>query len=144
MTSALRHGDKAWTPARRLPGKRHYGIWDEEHRSFIHNTHPGGVQYASPERFVNGRVFIEKRAAPGFEHEVVRRARTLLGRSYDLVLFNCEHFVNYAAHGVAKSPQLQGALGMALFGWLLSTLGGPEYDPAVDRYRDGRGRFARG
>lgn len=45
--------------------------------------------------------------------EVVRRARALVGRRYELLRFNCEHFV-CEAHGVpAHSPQLAAALAAA-------------------------------
>jgi len=39
--------------------------------------------------------------------EVVRRARRAIGRTYNPLAFNCEHFIRQA-HGVrAESPQLQ-------------------------------------
>jgi hypothetical protein len=140
LNAPLQHGDKVWTPARTIPGKQHYGIWDGENRAFIHNTIPGGVQYARADQFINGHYVIEKRAAPGYEHEVVRRARAHLGSNYDLLSFNCEHFVNYVADGEKKSLQLQVLMVFAaLLGglaWLLSS--------GADRPRDSKGRFVQG
>jgi len=140
LSVPLRHGDKVWTPARRIPGKQHYGIWDEENRAFIHNSYPGGVQYATAEQFINGQYVIEKRAAPGFEHQVVLGPRAHLGSDYDLLSFNCEHFVNYVADGEKKSLQLQvlmvGGLLLGGLAWLLSS--------GDDRPRDSKGRFVRG
>ena len=142
----VQHGDKVWTPARTLPGVRHYGIWDKVNGAFIHNTLPGGVQFTEPNEFINGALYVEKRAAPGFEEYVVARARALLGRNYDLLAFNCEHLANYAAEGRTESPQLQNAvLGTTVLAglWLLFGRGSaPSYDASVDRYRDSNGRFA--
>jgi hypothetical protein len=153
----MQNGDKVWTPARRIPGKKHYGIWDSELQAFIHNTHPGGVQYATAEHFVNELCYLEKRAAPGFDQQVIAAARALLTTDYDIFAFNCEHFVNYVADGKRESPQLQSFIrGTALIGgiaWLASSLFGdganeatanrPKYDPTVARLRDSKGRFVR-
>jgi hypothetical protein len=48
---------------------------------------------------------------------VVERALELLGRPYDPLLFNCEHYVSLSMTGRAESPQLQGVfLALLLFG----------------------------
>jgi len=53
---------------------------------------------------------------------VVARARQMLGRQYDLLVFNCEHFVRLV-HGLKpKSPQLIGA-GLSLLLLILVILG---------------------
>lgn len=46
------------------------------------------------------------------EHVLVR-ARAMLGKRYDLLVSNCEHFVRYAHGLVPISPQLWKALGVA-------------------------------
>jgi hypothetical protein len=144
----LSHGDKVWTPARSIPGVKHYGIWDERSRAFIHNTTPGGVQFARPAAFINGKLFIETPAAPGSGEAVAARARALLGLDYDLFALNCEHVANIAAEGRRESQQLQTAVFAAtVLGslFLLSNSGSSKsYDASVDRYRDTRGRFASG
>jgi hypothetical protein len=46
-------------------------------------------------------------------HEVVRRARGLIGALYRLLSFNCEHLIA-AAHGLRPaSPQLAAMIGIA-------------------------------
>ena len=49
---------------------------------------------------------------------VVSRARTKIGSAYDLIGWNCEHFIRWALGMKVESPQLRGAaiLGLALFG----------------------------
>jgi hypothetical protein len=142
----VRHGDKVWTPGRTPGVERHYGIFDEELRKFLHNTHPGGVQYATPEEFINGQFWIEKSPEPGYEHMIVERARELIGTPYHLIKFNCEHYVNVVFEGKLESPQLQRAtLGAVLTGaavWLLSRVNAPVYNASSGRYHDRRsGRF---
>lgn len=113
---------------------RHHGIVADFDRRgqpvFIHNTYQRGfVDWASFEDFAAGReVRIDKRARPGTEREVVRRARNKLGTKYDLATFNCEHFANYAATGTASSEQVQvlgiGAVVIAVFGVIALFTGG--------------------
>lgn len=38
--------------------------------------------------------------------EILNRARSQLGRSYDLFSWNCEHFVSYSLGHAPRSPQL--------------------------------------
>ena len=42
--------------------------------------------------------------------QIIARAQALLGQRYDLLNFNCDHLVTYAATGVPSSPQLQGTV----------------------------------
>lgn len=141
----FKNGDVVSTPARVISSIRHVGIWDEEAGLFIHNNSPGGVQYITASDFINGSFIILKRAAPGRDGEAVRRARAMIGREYDTLTFNCEHFVNYVTEGQKTSPQLNSAVTTSLLGglavWALRALFGPQYDENVDRYRDGNGRF---
>lgn len=73
-----------------------------------------GVREESLKRFARGRpIRIHKpmSALPG--EEVAIRARRMIGRRYDALRFNCEHFVRIA-HGLKpRSPQLHGALAIA-------------------------------
>lgn len=142
----LRHGDKIWTPGRTLGVERHYGVWDAQVGLVLHNTVPGGVQYIAFDQFSNGGVWVESRASVGAEHLVVLHARSLIGKPYDLLVFNCEHYANLV-HGKKESPQVQRAVGLfALVGagvWgLIARANAPTYDAGADRYRDPRtGRF---
>jgi len=49
--------------------------------------------------------------------EILNRARSQLGRSYDFLSWNCEHFVSYALGHAPTSPQLALAT-VAVIGWL--------------------------
>ncbi len=42
--------------------------------------------------------------------DVLHRARSLIGRSYDLIRFNCEHFVVWAHGFTPRSSQVRTAL----------------------------------
>ena len=148
----VEHGDVIYTPARTTPlaqlGVRHFGIWDAVNRQVIHNALPF-VQLATWEQFANGIVHIAHRARPRYQNTVVERARALLGQKYDLLTFNCEHFVNFAAVGEKQSPQLHRAVGWGIVGavgaWALRAFANsPTYDSSADRYRGRDGRFRRG
>jgi hypothetical protein len=52
---------------------------------------------------------------------VAHKARSLIGRKFDLFGFNCEHAATLAQTGRAESPQLQ-AFGFVGFLLLLGTL----------------------
>lgn len=141
--SELRNGDKIWTRGRTVGVERHYGVWDAEHGMVLHNTLPGGVQYATFDEFSNGGVWVEGRATPGFEHLVVGNARALIGQRYELLTFNCEHYANLV-HGKKESPQVQRAVGLLAAGlglWWV-TANRPVYSAASGRYHDRKtGRF---
>ena len=146
-------GDKIW---RRGPlDVKHYGVYvgprGPRGEDVVHNEKLGGVVWTFLDDFAAGRpVYVETRAAPGDAENVVHRAVALIGRRFDLLLFNCEHAATAAQEGQPRSGQLQTA---ALFGGLLIGFGtlaaaivstpDSEYDPTVDRYRDDKGRFAR-
>lgn len=49
--------------------------------------------------------------------EVLERARSKLGHSYDMFRWNCEHFVYYSLGLEPKSPQLALAV-LAVIGWI--------------------------
>ena len=73
-----------------------------------------GVREEPLSSFAHGRSFRVHKAMsdlPG--DEVAHRARRMIGRRYDPLRFNCEHFVRIA-HGLKpKSPQLHGVLALA-------------------------------
>ena len=124
----------------------------------VHNSKAlGGVVVEPWESYCpsGARCAVVQRAVPGTEDLVVQRALALVGKTYDLLHFNCEHAASLAQTGAATSPQLRGwgagllALGAAaLFGPALASrvANGPvRYDARADRNRYMRsGRFARG
>jgi len=73
-----------------------------------------GVREEPLSSFARGRPFrIHKKMSTMAGEEVAHRARRMIGRRYDALRFNCEHFVRIA-HGLKpRSPQLHGALALA-------------------------------
>ena len=73
-----------------------------------------GVREEPLSRFARGRPFrIHKAMSDLPGDEVAHRARRMIGRRYDAIRFNCEHFVRIA-HGLKpRSPQLHGVLALA-------------------------------
>lgn len=47
---------------------------------------------------------------------VIPMVNTLLGKAYDLVLFNCEHFARWIANGKPESKQVKAASNVAIVG----------------------------
>jgi len=102
-------------------GYRHVGVYAGprfDRRDVVHNNKFGGVVLSSFAEFSGGSpVYIQQKASGDyFDREIIKqRALSLLGKKYDLLLFNCEHAATFAQSGQAKSPQLQG---FALLGLL--------------------------
>jgi len=126
----------------------------------VHNSKIDGlVVLDTVNGFAGGKkVYIAGRAAPGWEEFVAHDALSYVGRPYDLLGFNCEHFVNLVVDGKAESPQLQQALwqaaGIAAIGYVVHSINSPPprrrgrrrrnvvYDRQAARFRDRRtGKF---
>lgn len=132
----IRIGDKCSVPIFGLL-TRHYGVCvGHDARGmprFVHNTRSlGYVTEASYEQFAEDLpVRIDQHAPPGFGGVIAARARALLGRSYNLVTFNCEHTANLAVNGRPVSHQvgvawaLVGVAVAALVGLLLGRTPAP-------------------
>jgi len=78
----------------------------------IHNAKDDCVKWEDLETFAAGSmVSLVRRAANAQEgFAVVSRAASLSGTKFDLINFNCEHFVTYALAGEAVSRQLRGVV----------------------------------
>lgn len=128
--------------------KKHYGIctgFGADGRPwFVHNRPDGGVVHTPQEGFSGDAViYIEQRALAGQEAAVAQRALDLVGRSYDLLGFNCEHVANLAANGTAESKQVRNVITTAIGLAFLALVN--QNGTSVDRNgyrRDGGGRFA--
>lgn len=104
----ISQGDKCWVQV----NKKHYGVCtgfgSDGEPWFVHNTREGGVVHTTRKGFAGNRpIQVEQRAQPGQVANVVARALSLVGRTYDMLFFNCEHLANLAANGQAKSRQVQ-------------------------------------
>src|SRR5262245_34720371 len=109
----LQVGDKLGVPG--FPGTRHYGIYVGTTQGFlrgvVHNAKGLGVVLTELDAFTVGQaVAVETRVVGGWPAQrlVAERALSLVGRSYDLVNFNCEHAATWAQSGRATSPQVGG------------------------------------
>lgn len=89
-------------------GRNHLG-----QELIIENKIGKGVQIITAEEFFNDVLEIT-RIEPfiGTEYErslALKRAKSKLGRPYNLTTFNCQHFANYVQHYKAKSEQVETA-----------------------------------
>lgn len=131
---------------------KHYGIFIGGHEGLedcvIHNDKDGGVAIDTLWGFTQDRqLYLDGFAYPPEKAWfVVERALQLVGKCYDLLFFNCEHFVRVAYGEVPESKQVQGfvaILGVTFLGAALLK-NSPKYDSSIDRYRDSYGRFMTG
>jgi len=123
----LKPGDRIVTPLFQTQVSKHHIIYagrDEVGRDwFIENRVFHGVRLFGLEEFqtiAKAISRIERFPGNEFQREMaVRRAMNLIGKSYNLVSYNCEHFANEVQCGVAKSDQVATAAlclaGFALF-----------------------------
>ena len=104
---------------------KHHGIYVGKHNNIdivAENQKGYGVRYVSMEDFLNGEklVRIERNNLTEFEkRKLIERINKeiISNKNYDLVNYNCEHFVNKMLSGVAKSPQITKAIvGIGLLG----------------------------
>ncbi len=142
-----RLGDKIRTIGR--GGVPHYGIIVATSNNQIrvaHNSKAHGRVVIEPLwNFSLGQpVFREQQAPIGHEQVVVKRALEFIGKLYDFINFNCDHFATYAQTGRIESPQLQNAFWVSVaLGICIFTRSENKYDRQMGRYRDANGRFAR-
>lgn len=138
----LNAGDKISVPGR--AGTSHVGVYTGGGTA-VHNSKDHLRVVEEPiSAFASGSpITIVARAKPGTESLVVQRARDLIGTSYNLFFWNCEHLAAFAQTGRPASTQLQ--FGLALAGAVAAVLAVAYdqrgYDVRVDRHRDSRGRF---
>ena len=94
---------------------RHVGIvhgWNARGEVIVIDNSPesGGVATRTLRAFVDGSdLRVERRAHPQHAPEWIARAQARVGRRYDLLAYNCEHFIHEVTHGAPASPQLQRA-----------------------------------
>lgn len=99
-------------------GKDAFGI-----RQYIENYIGKGVRVIDESHlFRDG--FIATRIEPfmgiNFQRiEAVKRAISLIGKQYDLINFNCEHYANTVQHKKSYSKQVGVGIGLGLFAFVL-------------------------
>lgn len=100
---------------------QHFGIYvglDRFGRALVAENHQGhGVRIVPLNEFLNGGepTRIERFNGDYWsQQQVVRRATALVGRKYNVLTYNCEHFANEVRYGQVKSRQVHIAVGAML------------------------------
>lgn len=99
------------------------------------NQRGHGVRIVTLDEALNGNSIIRFEPFGGQEHErnmVHERVNSLLGKAYDLIAFNCEHFARLIAEGKLESKQVKKASDVAITGGLgLLALGASKKNKAL-------------
>lgn len=105
---------------------RHHGlkVTIPGYKAFVYSNAPGfGVTRQSVAEFAGGRVVTSSPAITQLNpSQVVARAERLLGRRYDLLSWNCDHFVASALGRKSESVQLRGVLAVLVGVFALSRM----------------------
>ena len=109
---------------------KHHGIYAGFHngRALVAENQSGrGVQYISLSEFLlgnaNNLTRIERFKGSEFERQnIIPRINALIGKPYDLVNFNCEHFAELIQTGNIQSRQVRNAVGVTVFALFLGLL----------------------
>ncbi|MEP3055827.1 lecithin retinol acyltransferase family protein [Ascidiaceihabitans sp.] len=90
---------------------RHYGIYIGNNQVIHASPSCGKVCKISLEKFKIGKA-IQVHTSPSrySPPQIVMRAKSRLGRTYNLIDANCEHFKNEVVHGIAFSDQKKAVL----------------------------------
>lgn len=97
----------------------HYGLYVGQFMA-IENHPLHGVRLVTLAEFLNGRDLQRVKRFPGNDwsrRKAVDKAYSMIGTRYDMLDFNCEHFVNHIHNIGIKSNQAEVAKGL-VFGLL--------------------------
>lgn len=120
----LQPGDRLVLPKNILGIIQHHviyiGLDDNGCRLYIENYLGKGVQVISERHlFRDGYVITRIEPFTGSTYqrqEAVKRAMQLIGKPYDLVNFNCEHYANTVQHNKNYSNQVSNGAALAFLG----------------------------
>lgn len=104
---------------------KHHGIYlgngQVAHNSKKHKR----VCIETLEKFSDGRkIHVSPPSAPVDSSKLTMEVRKLVGKSYSLLSFNCEHFLNQAMTGKPSSRQVAATLGGAGIGFVIASKSG--------------------
>ncbi len=130
--NTLKVGDRIVVPKSSLDFVQHHAIFMGTRNNqyvFIENKESIGVRLVTAELLFVGvdRITRIQRFSPRAEYsrqDLYDYALTKIGRTYNLINYNCEHLANEIQHRIIKSKQSDTGVGLALFGLLLLVLGG--------------------
>lgn len=95
------------------PFSTHYLVWIGWHNGIqvvAENQSGIGVRYVSLQEALAGNPIKRFEPFGGTEyqrHLVVGKINSMLGKKYDLVVFNCEHFARWISTGKIESKQVK-------------------------------------
>lgn len=95
------------------PFSTHYIVWIgwQNGVQVVAENHNGdGVRYTSLEEALAGKPITRLEKFGGTESQrslVISQINKMVGRSYDLVVFNCEHFARWISTGKIESKQVK-------------------------------------
>jgi len=126
----LKPADRVVIPKSVLNLVQHHGIYighDEFGQHwFAENHHLSGVRLVPAEQFLRGISEVTRvQRFIGCEQQrrnAVNFAMSMVGRPYDLLTYNCEHYSNQVQHGKPDSDQVKA--GFVVTGLLLAMFGG--------------------
>lgn len=102
------------------PFSTHYIVWIGWRNGVelvAENHNCDGVRYTSLENALAGKPINRFEKFGGTEAQrlqVISEINKLLGRSYDLIVFNCEHFARWISSGKFESNQVRVASSLAV------------------------------
>jgi hypothetical protein len=83
----------------------------------VENQQGKNIQYIPLSQFLNEGILERVESFQGSEYQrnrIIPRINECLGRSYSLILFNCEHFATFILTGQKESRQVQNAVAVGL------------------------------
>lgn len=120
----LQNGDIIKARVNSLPIVYHYGIVIDDKGSdilIIHNTPNkknevgGGINIDTLSNWTLTRTIVSKQASKSSKESISRIVKLNASKPFNLINWNCEHFVFLAAFNEKKSPQLTGFIWLVLF-----------------------------
>lgn len=121
-------GDRVVVPKSQFRLVHHHAIFDGYGYFYENKFGHGVVRTSFSEFFKNISEIKEIHRFRGTNTQLraaLDRAESLVGKSYDLVEFNCEHFADYVQFGRGRSRQVETVMGLgaiALVTWAVSQL----------------------
>lgn len=122
-------GDEIVLPKSLFNLVQHHAVYLGQNQSgedlIIENKIGHGVKLTRAEDFFPADGVVTRinrfQGTPAQREALVKKAITSLGRSYDLINFNCEHFSNEIRNGSPRSRQVE-KIGLGALGILIGVL----------------------
>lgn len=113
MSEVIFQGDVLVTPKDMITNISHYAVYAGKSEDgtdwMIHNNIGTGVSWVQLNQLLqNGHERIDRFIGKNYERiKLVEKAKSMLGKTYSVINFNCEHFARLVKDGVCESRQLK-------------------------------------